>query len=242
MSRLFVKVGGAVAGASADAILGLARENEVCVVHGAGPQISVEMERAGIPVEFVAGLRVTTLAGLEVVRTSLEAVNAALCLAIGERAVPFFGNEVGFEAVRWAPELGFVGEASPQHLTPVNRVLVAGKIPVVAPLAIDSDRPGFLLNVNADDAAAAIAIGMQADKLLFLTDVEGFMIDGEVVDSLDVPAAQKLIQGGTLDATILPKLGAAITAATWGLPAYIGRTEIPALPQQPGVLLRRIGP
>ncbi len=96
MSRLIVKVGGRVAESSAGPILALARENEVCVVHGAGPQISLEMARAGIPVEFVRGRRVTTLAGLEIVRQSMEAVNAALCESIGDRAVPIFGNEVGF--------------------------------------------------------------------------------------------------------------------------------------------------
>ena len=72
--------------------------HEVCVVHGAGPQISAEMERAGIPVEFVGGRRVTTPEGIEIVRASLVAVNAALCAAIGERAVPLFGDEIGLDA------------------------------------------------------------------------------------------------------------------------------------------------
>ena len=84
MTRLVVKVGGAVASSSAEAVLELARVDEVCVVHGAGPQISIEMERAGIPVEFVEGRRVTTAEGIEVVRRSFVAVNEALCFAIGE--------------------------------------------------------------------------------------------------------------------------------------------------------------
>ena len=112
MSRLVVKVGGAVAAESAPAVLELVRDNEVCVVHGAGPQISLEMERAGIPVEFVDGRRVTTEAGIEIVRASLAAVNAALCAAIGERAVPLFGDEIGLAATR-VPELGLVGDAAP---------------------------------------------------------------------------------------------------------------------------------
>ena len=69
---------------------------------------------------------------------------------------------------------------------------------MIAPLAAGP------LNVNADDAAAAIAVGVHADRLLFLTDVEGFMLDGEVVDSLDVATAEELHAGGTLDPTILP--------------------------------------
>jgi acetylglutamate kinase len=237
MSRVVVKVGGAVAGDSADAVLELAREHEVCVVHGAGPQISVEMERAGIPVEFVGGRRVTSADALRIVQASLEAVNETLSRAIGDRAVPLLAHELGFEAVRRAPELGFVGEVDPQPLPAVDDVLRSGRIPVVAPLALDADAPGILLNVNADDAAAAIAVGMQAEKLLFLTDVEGFMLDGEVVESLDVATAERLSGGGSLDPTILPKLDAAVKAARFGVPAFIGRTEIEP-EESPGMLLR----
>jgi acetylglutamate kinase len=219
-------------------VLALAAENTVCVVHGAGPQISVEMERAGIQVEFLDGLRVTNAPALEIVRASLETVNAALCAGIGERAVPFFGHEVGLQA-RQIEKYGRVGEVDAQELPAVVRVLETGKIPVLAPLALDPDVG--LLNVNADDVAAAIAIGMQADRLLFLTDVEGFMVDGEVVDSLDVPTAEKLFFGGTLDGTILPKLGAAIEAARFGVAAFIGRTEVLAEQQNEGAPRRLIG-
>jgi acetylglutamate kinase len=249
MSRVVVKVGGAVASQSAEAVLELAAEHEVCVVHGAGPQISVEMERAAIPVEFVGGRRVTSFEGIQVVIASLEAVNAELCNAIGERAVPFFGHEIGFWA---APieELGLVGDPGPQDMPAIERVLDAGKIPVVAPLAkndrfepptiarnpfaapIPDRDPESLcpyLNVNADDAASVIAESLHADRLLFLTNVEGSMLDGEVVDSLDVPTAEQLFRSGTLDPTILPKLGAAIEAARGGVPAFIGRTEVLAV-------------
>jgi len=106
MSRVVVKVGGAVAGESAGAVLDLARENEVCVVHGAGPQISLEMERAGIPVEFIGGRRVTTPEGLEIVRSSLAAVNEALWAALGQRAVPFFGEDIGLRAKTQLDQLG----------------------------------------------------------------------------------------------------------------------------------------
>ena len=91
-------------------MLALAADDEVCVVHGAGPQISAEMERAGISVQFVDGRRVTTPEGMAIVRASLAAVNEALCAAIGERAVGLFGDEIGLEADP-VPELGLVGEA-----------------------------------------------------------------------------------------------------------------------------------
>ncbi|HEY2217771.1 MAG TPA: acetylglutamate kinase [Gaiellaceae bacterium] len=219
MTALVVKVGGAVAGDSAAAILALAEERDVCVVHGAGPQISLEMERAGIPVEFVDGRRVTTPEGLELVRAEFQRVNALLCEAIGEHAVPLFGDEIGLQAKR-VPELGLVGNAVPSRPAAVVEALAAGKIPVVAPLA---EGP---LNVNADEAAAALALGLGADELLFLTDVDGLILGGRVVDSIGVDDARELLDGGTLQGGIIPKLGAAVTAARGGVNATIGRTMV----------------
>jgi acetylglutamate kinase len=221
VSRLVVKVGGAVADRSAAAVLELARENEVCVVHGAGPQISVEMERAGIPVEFVDGRRITSPEALAIVQASLVVVNAALVAAIGERAASLFGDDIGLElAPVPVPELGLVGEARPSALPAVRAALAAGKIAVVAPRGA--------LNVNADDAAAAIAIGIEADELLFLTDVDGLILDGEVVGSIGVDAAAELLAGGSLRGGIIPKLGAAVTAARGGVRASIGQTAVAA--------------
>jgi acetylglutamate kinase len=221
VSLLVVKVGGAVAGVSAEAVLALARVDAVCVVHGAGPQISAEMERAGVPVEFVGGRRVTTAAGLEIVRASLAAVNASLCAAIGDAAVPLFGDEIGLRGTP-VPELGLVGDAVPSRPAAVVAALDAARIPVVAPLA---EGP---LNVNADEAAAALALGLGADRLLFLTDVPGLYLDGEVVDAIDVEAATALLDNGVLEGGIIPKLRAATNAARDGVPASIGRTAVTA--------------
>jgi acetylglutamate kinase len=221
MRRIVVKVGGAVADASGEAVLAFAEEHEVCVVHGAGPQISLEMERAGILVEFVEGRRVTSPAGLELVRASFATVNAALCAAIGERAVPLFGDEIGMQAEP-VPELGLVGNAVPSRPQAILDALDAGQIPVVAPLA---EGP---LNVNADEAAAALALGLGVDELLFLTDVDGLILDGQVVDSIGIAAATDLLEGGTLQGGIIPKLGAAVTAARGGIAATIGRTLVSA--------------
>jgi acetylglutamate kinase len=222
VSRLVVKVGGAVAEASATHVLDLAAEgHEVCVVHGAGPQISVEMERAGIPVEFVGGRRVTSEAAVEIVRASFAAVNAALCAAIGELAVPLFGDAIGLEATQ-VPELGLVGDPVPTRPAAVVAALEEGLIPVVAPLAFGP------LNVNADEAAAALALGLGVERLLFLTDVDGLILDGEVVDAIDVRSATELLEGGLLHGGIIPKLRAATTAARDGVPASIGRTAVTA--------------
>jgi acetylglutamate kinase len=222
MSRLLVKVGGAVAEGSAIQVLDLVnRGHQVCVVHGAGPQISAEMERAGVPVEFVDGRRVTTPEGIAIVRSSLAAVNAALCTAIGELAVPLFGDEIGLAATP-ASGLGLVGDPVPSRPGEIVAALAAGLIPVVVPIAVGP------LNVNADEAAAALAVGLGVDRLLFLTDVDGLILDGVVVDAIGADAAAELLAGGSLQGGIIPKLGAAVTAARGGVPASIGRTAVAA--------------
>lgn len=222
MSRLVVKVGGAVAAESADRILGLREEgHEVCVVHGAGPQITEEMIRRGIAVEFVNGRRRTTRAGLDVVRESMAAVNAALCAALGELAAPIFGDRDGLLAVP-VPPLGWVGDPLPCRPPALLEALAAGLVPVVAPLAVGP------LNVNADDAATALALGLGAKRLVFLTDVAGLYVDDEVVDSIDVGRANELLDAGLFDGGIVPKLRAATIAAGSGITAQIGRTAVVA--------------
>ena len=211
---IVLKVGGASLAATELAVV-----DEAVVVHGAGPQISLEMERAGIPVEFVDGRRVTTPAGIEIVRAAYQRVNAMLCEAIGDRAVGLFGDEIGLKAER-VPELGLVGDAIPSRPHAIVDALGTGKIPVVAPLA---EGP---LNVNADDAAAALALGLGAEKLLFITDVDGLIVGGDVVDSIDVDEAGALLAGGTLQGGIIPKLSAAVTAARGGVAAQIGNTAV----------------
>jgi acetylglutamate kinase len=220
VTRVVVKCGGAVAGRSSDAILALADAgHEVCVVHGAGPQISEEMERFEIPIEFVGGRRVTSRAGLAVVRSSFAAVNRALVDRLGDRAVGLIGDEIGLYAVR-LEALGYVGDPLPGRPPAVEAALAAGRIPVVAPLAVGP------LNVNADDAAAALAIGLEADRLLFVTDVPGLLLGGAVVSAIEADAADQLLADGSLEGGILPKLRAAVRAARVGVRAEIGQTAV----------------
>ena len=222
MSLVVLKCGGAVASESADTILKLADAgHDVCVVHGAGPQISEEMERFGIPVEFVGGRRVTTKAGLAVVRSSFAAVNRALCSALGTRAVGLFGDEIGLHAVQ-IPALGHVGDPLPSRPGAVVEALVSGYIPVLAPLGVGP------LNVNADDAAAALAVGLEADRLLFLTDVAGVLHDGSVLASIGAVEADRLLGDGTFDGGIVPKLRAAVIAVRNGVRTEIGETAVVA--------------
>jgi acetylglutamate kinase len=220
VSLVVLKCGGAVACETAGTILQLADAgHEVCVVHGAGPQISEEMERFGIPVEFVGGRRVTTKAGLAVVRSSFAAVNRALCGALGTRAVGLFGDEIGLHAVR-IPALGRVGDPLPSRPRAVVEALRSGRIPVVAPLGVGP------LNVNADDAAAALAVGLEADRLLFVTDVAGVFHDGFMLTSIGAGEADRLLGDGTFDGGIVPKLRAAVIAVRNGVRTEIGETAV----------------
>ena len=218
---IVVKCGGAVAQSAAELILELAGSEPVVVVHGAGPQISAEMERRGLDVQFVGGRRVTSKEALEVVRESMVDLNAKLCTSIGELAVPFFGDEIGLRALQ-VPMLGMVGDPLPSAPTQIVAALEEGLIPVVAPLAAGP------LNVNADEMAAALAVGLEAERILFVTDVPGLLDGGTVVPVIGADEAGKLLDAGAFEGGIIPKLRAAITAAQLGVRAEIGRTAVVA--------------
>jgi acetylglutamate kinase len=191
------------------------------VVHGAGPQISQEMARRGLEPQFVNGRRVTTRAVLEIVMESFAEVNAAICAAIGDRAVGLNGAEIGLAAVR-VPELGLVGTPLPCAPPAIVGALAAGLVPVVSPLARGP------LNVNADEMASALAVGLGAERISFLTDVPGVYRDGELMQSIAADSAQSLVDGGVFDGGIVPKLLAAALAARNGIAADIGVTAVVA--------------
>jgi acetylglutamate kinase len=208
-----VKLGGRVATDAVRAAVAQAG-GDVVVVHGAGPQITSEMERRGIAPSFVDGRRVTTPEVLEVVAESLAEVNAAVCAAIGARALGLRGDQIGLRA-RPVASLGLVGDPEPS-------ALAAGRIPVVTPLA---EGP---LNVNADEAAAALAVGLGAERILFVSDVPGVLLDGAVASVLPADEAEAGIDAGRFEGGIVPKLMAAVRAARGGVRASIGSTEVPA--------------
>ncbi len=220
MSRVVVKVGGAVAQEAAAHVSELvAGGDEVVVVHGAGPQISAELERRGLPVEFVGGRRVTSGAALAVVRESLAEVNAGLCAALGARAIGLMGDEIGLLARR-LPELGYVGDPLPARPPALEATLAAGLLPVVAPLATGP------LNVNADEMASALAAGLDVERIVFLSDVPGLLLEGAVVAEIEAADAEALLADGALEGGILPKLRAAVAAARLGVRAEIGETAV----------------
>ena len=163
----------------------------------------------------------TTREGLEVVRESLAAVNAAVCAAIGEDAVGLAGDEVGLAAKR-VPELGLVGSPLPSRPPAVLATLAVGLVPVLSPLARGP------LNVNADEAAAALAVGIGAERIQFLTDVPGVFHEGALLGSIEAGRAESLIGAGSFEGGIVPKLVAAVQAARGGLVAEIGLTAVVA--------------
>ncbi|HEY4620525.1 MAG TPA: acetylglutamate kinase [Gaiellaceae bacterium] len=219
-SRVVLKLGGRVATAAAGRALELhGAGHEVVVVHGAGPQITAELERRGMPVAFVDGRRVTDAETIAVVRESLLAVGAEVSAALGPAAVQLTGDEIGL-AARQLPDVGLVGTPVPCRPAAIEAALAAGRIPVVAPLAAGP------LNVNADEAAAALAIGLGADRVLFVTDVPGVLVDGLVAEQIDASSADRLLADGGLEGGIVPKLVAAVRAARLGVHAEIGATAV----------------
>jgi acetylglutamate kinase len=220
VSRVVVKLGGRIAASSVDLALEPHEAgDEVVVVHGAGPQISAELERLGLPVRFVGGRRFTDAPTLEVVRTSLLAVGAGLACEIGPSAVHLVGDEIGLVAEP-VPELGRVGDPLPSRPEPVLEALAGGLLPVVTPIAVGP------LNVNADDAASALAVGLAADRIVFVSDVPGVLVEGTVARRLYADHASELLSAGAFDGGIVPKLFAAVRAARLGVRAEIGVTEV----------------
>jgi acetylglutamate kinase len=212
---IVLKVGGASLGRIA------IPDEPTVVVHGAGPQISQEMAARGIEPMFVGGRRVTTPEVLEIVMASFAAVNAAVCAAIGDRAVGLSGADVGL-AARQVPELGLVGDPLPSAPPAIVGALAAGLVPVVSPLARGP------LNVNADEMASALAVGLGAERISFVTDVPGVYHDGELIQSIEADEAESLVKGGVFDGGIVPKLLAAALAAKHGVAADIGVTAVVA--------------
>jgi acetylglutamate kinase len=201
------------------------------VVHGGGPQISAMLERLGIASEFRGGLRVTTPEAMDVVRMVLVGqVGRELVGLINEHgpfAVGLSGEDARlFTAVRRPAfvdgepvDVGLVGDVDEVDVSAVDDLIAAGRIPVVSTVAPDAD--GVLHNLNADTAAAALAVALRARKLVVLTDVSGFYADwpdeSSLVSQIDADALEKLLP--SLSAGMVPKMEACLRAVRGGVPA-----------------------
>lgn len=202
------------------------------IVHGGGPQISAELARRGIQSEFRGGLRVTSVEALEVVRevlaTEVGPEIAAMMNATAPIAEALSGETDGlFAATRRAAivdgelvDLGLVGDVTAVDPSAVLAILDAGRIPVVSSIAPDADVPGQSLNVNADSAAASLAVALGAEKLIILTDVAGLYSDWpnrqSLVSTIDSTHLRSLLP--TLESGMIPKMTACLDAVDGGVP------------------------
>jgi acetylglutamate kinase len=213
-----VKCGGAaLAGGQFDLGRWVRLGDRAVVVHGAGPRISAALSAAGIDSHFVGGRRVTSSEALPIVREAFRQENDELCAQVGPSAVGLMGDDLGLEADP-LPGYGHAGLLRPVVPSALSSVLAASGIPVVASLARGP------LNVNADDAAATLAIALGADRLVFVSDVAGVIVDGEVLTELSASDITGL--NGALSGGILPKLQAAVAAAREGVRAEVGATRV----------------
>ncbi len=202
------------------------------VVHGGGPQISAMLDRLGIPSEFRGGYRVTTPEAMEVVRmvltgqVSRELVtlinqHGPLASAIsGEDAGLFQGRRRGALVDGETVDIGLVGDVVGVDAAAVIAEIDAGRIPVVSSIAPDLDVPGQSLNVNADSAAAALAVALGAEKLVVLTDVAGLYRDWPNRDSLVSQITRDELADllPSLESGMIPKMAACLEAVDGGVP------------------------
>jgi acetylglutamate kinase len=195
------------------------------IVHGGGPQISENLARMGIESAWQDGLRITDEATREVVQSVLAGiVNPDIVrLLIGHdaRAAGLTGVDGNLLAVvEKDPRLGFVGEIEQVNPGILEGMMDRGFVPVVAPLG-RGVHDGEVYNVNADTAAAAIAVALGAEKLVYLTDVEGVYRDFErradVVQRMTLRQLRELVESGDVGGGMLPKLRSCLTAMEAGV-------------------------
>ncbi len=194
------------------------------VVHGGGPQITELMRRLGKEPEFVDGRRVTDAETIDIVRMALVGkVNREVVAQMnqhGSYAVGLSGEDAGLIRVdQRDPRLGFVGDVREIDPTIVRRMVREELIPVIATIGVDDT--GQAYNINADTVAGAIAEALDAEKLVYLTDVAGVYRDWPDEDSLisriDVDGLEKLIADGKVSEGMIPKLESCVDALRMGV-------------------------
>ena len=221
-SLVVVKLGGTTV-AGQEAVLAevgvLSRKRPMVVVHGGGVQVTDWLTRLGVPTRFEDGLRVTDEASIEVVAAVLRgAVNTALVAALrarGADAVGLSGVDGGLLVAERTPGKGLVATVVDVRRALVDALLVDGRVPVVAPLALDET--GTVCNVNADDVAAGLARGLGAERLVLLTDTDGVLgADGLRLASLHAADVESLIARRDHRSGMVPKVRFALSAVTGG--------------------------
>ena len=194
------------------------------VVHGGGPQITELMRRLGKEPEFVDGRRVTDAETVDIVRMALVGkVNREIVAQVnqhGPYAVGLSGEDAGLIRVSPRdPRLGFVGDVRAIDATIVHRLLREELIPVIATIGVDDT--GQAYNINADTVAGAIAEALDAEKLVYLTDVAGVYRDwpeeSSLISRIDVEGLEKLLADGKVSEGMIPKLESCAAALRMGV-------------------------
>lgn len=197
------------------------------VVHGGGKEISAWLNKIGKETEFINGLRVTDEDTLGVAEMVLSKVNKSLVSMLqqlGMKAVGLSGKDAGLLQVKkklsGGKDIGYVGEVVTTDATILDTLISNDFIPVIAPIGLGiEDFHGY--NINADDAACAIATALNAEKLVFLTDIEGVFVDptdkSTLISEMDINEAQEFIDKGVVGGGMLPKLQNCIEAMKNGV-------------------------
>ena len=221
-----VKIGGraqndpALAGAIAAVI---SAGDCVCLVHGGGDEVSSLQRRLGMEPTFLGGRRVTSPEDLEVVRMVLSGATnkrlVAQLISAGVRAVGISGEDANlFHAHITEPQMGQVGGRVEVDASIIAHLTDGGYVPVVSPLARDANEDaGRGLNVNGDDAAAALAAAFGADDLVLIADVPGVLEDSRLIPTLDLDTAADLVRRGIVTGGMAAKLEAAAHALRLGV-------------------------
>jgi acetylglutamate kinase len=229
---IVVKYGGSAIGDEAATMRGFAEDIVLLrsvgmlpvVVHGGGPQIGELMERLGKVPQFVDGLRVTDSETLDIARMVLVGkINRDIVGAVnvhGPLAVGLSGEDGGFIiAAQRDPALGYVGDVVSVDPSILRRLIAEGLVPVVA--TIGSDATGQAYNINADTVAGAVAEALEAEKLVFLTDIEGIRLDptdpNTLVTRLGAEELDEMISDGTVEGGMIPKAAACARAVRHGV-------------------------
>ncbi len=247
--RLVIKLGGNeinspefLSGVSAIIRDLLAAKHEVVIVHGAGKEISAMHERLGVPFETVQGRRKTSPEGMRIVEMVLRGeVNTRIVRTLvneGVLALGLSGTDLGLIRTEiMDPQLGRVGRIVEVKFGLIEGFLMREMLPVLAaPVSLGLD--GESLNVNADEAAAAIASALAADYLVMVSNVPGVLQDDKIVPELNTDLAQSLIQTGVISGGMIPKVESALSAVKHGVKRTL-ICDLPGLVNQSGTVVVR---
>ena len=198
----------------------LSNTKGVVIVHGGGKEITLMLKKCGIATRFVKGLRFTDKATADVVEMVLSGrVNKDIVVKLnkaGASAVGVSCRDNNMIIARQIKELGRVGKPREVQVKLLHWLLDAGFLPVVSP--VGSDEKGAVLNINADDAACALAIALKAHQLIYLTDVPGILDEkGKRIPVISISHIDALIADGTITGGMLPKLRSAAQAIQKGV-------------------------